>query len=274
MAVTYRGDDRCLYRLPLVDRIPERQVCFPFAQYFRAFEISPDGAQVALSLDNWLYLLPNDLDLLKTVKSHADLSEKSSCHYFDPLEKDSDHRIVAKFTRWSEDGDRLAFVTHSADRQVGDVSIVRVMTYDGCQTIPQALNYFPAWHLLPEAYRRFPTLGSFAWDGKDRFAFVAALDRETGLGGLFLYDTGTWKLTGPIDWGSDCCYRDPVFSPDGSYLLFAHQAEPPDGNIRLYLAPVGEGDDPSAWIPLPLPEMNPFTRPEAVLRPALPAFVP
>ncbi|OGO38063.1 MAG: hypothetical protein A2W35_21725 [Chloroflexi bacterium RBG_16_57_11] len=268
-AVTYIADDRCYYRLHLEDRTAERLVCLPFAQYFRAYEVSPDGMIVALSIDNWLYVLPNDLALLNALTSHSDLTENAVCEFFDPLEKDPDHRIVAKFTRWSDDGRRLAFVTHSADRQVGDVSIVRVLSYDDCQTVPRALSYFPAWHLLPDEYRRFPALSSFGWDGDDLFFFVAKTDRESGLGGLFSYDINSWKLTGPVLLITDCCYRDPSFSPDGSHLLLGYQAEQPDGDLRLYIVPVAAVGDRAALIPLPLPGFSPLNESGAVLRPAL-----
>jgi Tol biopolymer transport system component len=250
--------------------LPEKLVCFPFAEYFRAFEVSPDGTQVALSLDNWLYLLPNNLALLKTINSHSELTKNAICEFFDPLEKDPDHRIIVKFLRWSQDGSRLAFVTHSADREVGDVSIIRVVSYGDCEAAPQALNYFPAWHLLPGDYQHSPALTSFGWDGDALFSFIAATDRETGLGGLFLYDTGLWKLTGPVNLITDCCYRDPSFSPDGSHLLFAYQAEPPDGGLRFYLAPVEAIGDQLALIPLPLPEIDPLTLSSSALRPSIP----
>jgi WD40-like Beta Propeller Repeat len=268
-AIGYIAEDKCQYRVLLSELMAKRLVCFPFAQYFRAFEVSPDAQTVALSIDNWLYLLPNDLELLSSINSHSDLAANATCQYFDPLEKDPDHRIVVKFLRWSFDGNRLAFVTFSADRQVGDVSIIRVLSYNHCQAAPQALNYFPAWHLLPEAYRHFPSLTSFGWDGKEQFAFVAAADRETGLGGLFLYDAGSAKLSTPVDWLGECCYRDPSFSPDGSYLLFAFQPQPPDGDLRLYLSPVEAVGEQAALTPLPLPDFDPLNPPGAVLRPAL-----
>jgi hypothetical protein len=270
-AITFISADKCFYRLSIADRIAEKLACFPFAQYFRAFEVSPDGAQIALSIDNWLYLLPNDLALLKTIDSHADLTQNASCEFFDPLEKDPDHRIAVKFTRWSDDGRRLAFVTHSADRQVGAVSIVRVVSYDDCRAAPRALSYFPAWHLLPEEYQHYPALTGFGWDGDALFSFIAATDRATGLGGLFLYDTGSWKLSGPVNWITECCYHDPTFSPDGSQLLFAYQAEPPDGGLRFYLATLEAIDNPLALTPLPLPEIDLHTTPGAALRQAIPA---
>lgn len=267
-AVRYLSGDKCFYHLRLADQAPERLVCFPFAQYFLAFAPSPDGSQVAVSVDNWLYILPNDLALLNTLKSHADLAGNAICEHFDPLEKDPDHRIVAKFTRWSADGRRLAFVTNSADQDVGDVSIVRVVTYDDCQTASRALSYFPAWHLVPDEYNHYPVLPNFGWDGRDLFSFVAITQRESGFGGLFIYYTSLWRLAGPFDMITDCCYRDPHLSPDGSHLLFAYQANPPDAAIRLYLVPIEEIGVQSTFSPLPLPPLDPRSQPQAVLRPA------
>jgi hypothetical protein len=89
---------------------------------------------------------------------------------------------------------------------------------------------------------------------------------------LHLFNRQTYKetlLINPID--KNCCYRDPQFSPDGTYLLFAFQdirgAE--QSVTQLYYIPYGTIGTGARYEPLPLPAFtNQREQPLAVLRPA------
>jgi Tol biopolymer transport system component len=77
-------------------------------------------------------------------------------------------------------------------------------------------------------------------------------------------------LVNPID--KACCYRDPQFSPDGTYLLFAFQdiRDADKGITRLYYVPYGTIDTGARYEPLPLPEFSDKkAQPQAVLRKAV-----
>ncbi len=87
---------KCVYSVKLADKQKEIITCFNFAEYFKAFEISPDGKQVALSIDNQLYLLPYELDLIRSISVREDLTEKAECKDFAPYT-----RNFVKFARWS-----------------------------------------------------------------------------------------------------------------------------------------------------------------------------
>lgn len=68
-----------------------------------------------------------------------------------------------------------------------------------------------------------------------------------------------------------CCYRDPQWSPDGSYLVFAFQdyLQGSNSKTQLYMIPYGDVGTGSTFNPLPLPEItDPRESPQPVLRPA------
>ena len=71
-----------------------------------------------------------------------------------------------------------------------------------------------------------------------------------------------------------CCYRDPEFSPDGSYLVFAFQDMSLgfQGVIELYYIPYGTICTGLTYTPIPLPAglfTNQRESPQPVLRPAI-----
>ena len=71
----------------------------------------------------------------------------------------------------------------------------------------------------------------------------------------------------PMD--NNCCYRDPIWSPDSTHILFAYQKYPGgDGTIYLYYIPYGTLGTGEIYTPLPLPPISPKTLPQPALRPA------
>ena len=64
---------KCIQSVSLAGEVAEI-TCFNNSKYLEAFEVSPDGSQVVISLDNQLYLVPFDIEALANVHTRDSLS--------------------------------------------------------------------------------------------------------------------------------------------------------------------------------------------------------
>lgn len=252
---------KCVYSALLEEKRAEIINCFTFAQYFKAFEISPDGKQVALSIDNQLYIVPYDLNLLRSVSVREALTKIATCKDYAPYRP-----FFVKFPRWSRDGKQQASIIMGVASGVGAADTVMVISLERCTPAPDILEKFPPPYFMPVEYKTSPMILNFGWDGYTQFA-LATFIRNSGFGKLYTYNSTSHKAQGPLELISECCYRDPVFSPDGKYLLFAYQKYPGgDGNIQLYLTQYGTLGAGGSFTPLPLPPIDPKSQPQPALR--------
>lgn len=240
--------------------------CFNSSSYLDSFEISPDGKRVALSVDHQLYLLPFDLERLTQADTHSKLTAMAECAEFAPYA-----RNAATSARWSKDGSLIAVVTLGVlkNGQRGDV--VQVFAIDRCIANPLIQVQFPEPHFTFGEYTRKPTFSGFTWDGDFMF-IMSGITRNDGFGNLHIFNSETFKATTPVNpVNGVCCYRDPTFSPDGRYLLFAFQdiTAGSTSQTKIYYIPFGTLGTGAKYEPLPLPEYtDPKEAPQAVLRPA------
>jgi Tol biopolymer transport system component len=139
-----------------------------------------------------------------------------------------------------------------------------------CNARPTPLDEFPSTRFRLGQITRLENVG---WDGFFNFALVK-IERNEGFGSLYFYNSDLHRpvtSTNPID--GVCCYRDPSFSPDGSYLAFAFQdiRPAPNSKTELYYVPVGTLFTGLSYTPIPLPEgffSNLKESPQPVARPA------
>ena len=240
--------------------------CFNSSEYLDSFEVSPDGQRVVVSLDRQLYILPFDLDGLSQADRHSKLVALADCAELAPYQ-----RNAAYYARWSQDSSRLALVIMGVlqDERRGD--LVQVIPVDRCIANPLIAIHFPDPHFTYPEYTRTPTLQNLAWNGQALFAFHG-LSRNEGFGNLHIFNMETYKANlsvNPI--GGKCCYRDPQWSPDGTYLLFAFQdmSLGEGSTTQMYYIPYGSIGTGATFEPMPLPEItNPREQPLPVLRPA------
>ena len=255
---------KCAFSVRLADKQKEILTCFNFVEYFKSFEISPDGKHIALSLDNQLYLVPYDLNLLRGITVRDDLSKIAECEDFAPY-----LRNFVKFPRWSKDSQKLAMVIMGVASGIGSADTVQVIPVDVCTANPRALDNFPPPRFSPTEYVAAPMLPDFGWDGFNLFSFATYI-RNEGFGNLYVYNMDLKKpgvKINPID--NTCCYRDPIWSPDGTQILFAYQKYPGgDGTIQLYYIPYGTLGTGVSYTPLPLPAIAIKSLPQPALRTA------
>ena len=244
------GERNCVYRINVTSAQAESEelACFNEGK-FEGFRVSPDGMQMAISIERRLLVLPFDLQMLSSITSAFELqgSEDLCLDYAD---------VAVKGARWSADGQSLAIVYQSVvNQRLGDTIRVIKADMQRCQAVdPLIMDEFPAKRFVPDGYERFPVLPFYNWDGKQQFLFNS-LKRNVGYGELYLYDISTNEVdkVNPVD--GVCCYGTAAFSSDGKYILLVFQDERrgADSESQLYYIPVDQIDDGAEFAPIKLP---------------------
>jgi Tol biopolymer transport system component len=258
---------KCVKIVQLEDARVEMITCFDTAAVLDSFEISPDGKQVAISIDHeHMYVVPYDLEKLKTVKYRRDLAPMGACKPLSPYDRE-----YVKSVRWSADGQKIALV-FAAPIGGKRVDTIRVIDVSQCYDSPPRSGVeFPGGFLTISGYDKNPTIINFGWDGYFSFALTGIV-RNGGFGDLYFFnhETNSPDLrVNPID--GNCCYRDPSYSPDGRFLLFAYQEYSETNKIELYMIQIGEIGTGLKFTPIPLPEdffSDRTESPQPVARPA------
>lgn len=246
--------------------------CFEYVGSLDWFEISPDGSMAAISVNKQLYLIPYDREQLAQVEYWSDIKAMAPCQEMAPYASTTGAAYAVKEVHWGRDMKQLAVLMLGVDagRQV---DLVRVLDISRCLAIPPQMDEFPAERFSISGYNSRPILEHVAWDGRFLFALIGYV-RNEGFGDLYIYNLDLHKATlkaNPIR--GVCCYRDPRFSPDGSYLAFAFQdiGSGAVGTIELYYIPFGSIGTGAQYQPIPLPAdffSNPKESPQPALRPA------
>lgn len=244
--------------------------CFEQAKHLDSFQFSPDGERVAVSLDGQLYVVPYKQDTFQQVQKAEDLLQIADCPSLAPY-KHRQSMITVSRTDWSDDGHRLTIIRkgYDVDHQV---EMVQVIDIDRCVMPLPRIDEFPATRFTMDGYEKYPIIQDFAWDGKDLFA-LTSFKRNDGFGDLWIYNTAEHQAfkVNPIQ--GKCCYRDPVFSPDGEFLAFIFRdvQQVPLPAAIMYYIPYGALETSMVFPEIPFPadffsELR--AKPEPILHPA------
>lgn len=267
-AVTYTSG-KCAWQVDIESGRIDFFTCFETGE-LKDFQISPDGSQVAISLNNELFVVPFDAEKLSNARYHTDLRAMNECPVLNPLTTNTGASVPVKKVRWSKDGKQLALliIANDAGRQV---DLIRVIDISNCNNPPDRIDEFPATRFKLPDYDNTPYIQNFGWDGNVLFA-LNSYTRNDGFGHLYIYNMDLHKAEpkiNPID--GNCCYRDAQFSPDGRYIIFAYQPFEAGATASLYYVQLGTLGTGAKYEPIPLPEdffKNPKDKPQPVLRPA------
>ncbi|MFN8400669.1 MAG: WD40 repeat domain-containing serine/threonine protein kinase [Anaerolineales bacterium] len=232
---------------------------FVSAEYFEGFSVSPDGKQVAMSINRELFIVPFDVEKLRAATRKSALLDMKGCFYND---------LAVKELQWSDDSTKLS-VEFIANSNGSFADAIRVYDVQDCKNLSSSkIDEFPAGR-----FQFSGDLSSFDWDG-DLLFFLTSNVRNGGFGDLALYNIFTHKAEKAAPYESNCCYRDAAFSPDGSQVIFAFQDIRLGGTspINLYIIPADSISTARTIEPI-LP-MDFFTKrdeaPQPVMRPVQP----
>ena len=185
--------------------------------------------------------------------------------------------VRVKQANWADDGRRLAILRQGFEDNE-EVELIHLLDISRCISPLPRLDEFPATRIEMEYYAHTPVLQNFAWEGKDLFA-LTDFRRNDGFGDLWIYSNQlhTGFKANPI--GGKCCYRDPVFSPDGKYLAFVFQdaSLSASEDAAIYMIPYAALDTSLVIPPLALPGdffTEPRAKPQPALRPAIDSWQP
>jgi hypothetical protein len=240
--------------------------CFESSAYLEDFKVSPDGKQVAISIDHeQIYIVPFNLEALKQVKSRNDLAPMGECKYLSPYEP-----VMAKTLAWSKDGKSIAYAFAAPVGGVQQDNIRQISVVDCVDPQVRIGVDFPAKFFTIKGYNVNPYIQNFGWDGEALFSLNGII-RNGGYGDLYFWNNETNRPDLMVNPLGSCCYRDSAYSPDGRYLIFAYQIIDASNKIQLYYIPLGTIGTGERYSPIPLPEeffANRSDSPQPVLRPA------
>jgi serine/threonine-protein kinase len=218
-----------------------------------AFQVSHDGKLVMIAISNEIFVVPFGLDTLKGFTNRNQLSRlEGSCILPTPR---TPAALRVQEARWAVDDQLVAWLFKGNDPTNPAVQAEQVGVYDITRCDPQFIDLkdnFPGTRFTPVGYTN-RELPDFDWDGLDQFVFHTSR-RNGGWGEMYIYNWKTHKPT--LITPGVCCYRDPRWSPDGTYILyeFQDQGQGASAQTVLYYVPAGELNTGANFTPIPLPE--------------------
>ena len=230
----------CLNLVGLLTKQVLNLTCFTDIPAISAFDISPDGKNVALGLaQSDLYLLPyTQLFSLHQASLPADLLPLAQCTYYAPYNT----KQILKGVNWSLKEGRLAMLLSTlVDGILRDE--VSILDFNQCTASPLVVReILPTFFLFSiRGYFDHPEISGLSWNGNDQL-LLSGYFNDAGFGDLLLYNLYRNKSQELAPNGS-CCYRDAHWSPDGTYLFYSFQPEA-GGDISLYYTPSSQLSQP------------------------------
>jgi serine/threonine protein kinase len=251
----------CVQMVDINTGVVSTIVCFNWANSLSSFKISPNGEQIAISSSDGLFILPYDLDALRSIDRQDELMTAERCLYYNERE--------TKTVQWSKDGSFLAVVTVVSEAG-RPTDLIYVMDVSRCGTRPSRVDEFPGVRFTIKGYANDPIIQSFGWDGNVLVAMN--INKLNGFGDVYLYNMSSYNATtiAPLG-GTTCCFRDFTWTPDGQFLMFVFQDINFANKNYLYLVPYGRIGTGEKFTPIPFPEdffIERRERIQPVLRPA------
>ena len=247
---------------------------FPSEVSVDAFQVSHDGKQVMVAMSNNIFVVPFDIEVLKTITNRGQLARMEGGCLVEQVQKTFTIARVRE-ARWSKDDSLVAWLFIGNDAVNPNLQAEQVSVLDISACKPELIDQkdnFPGTRFTPAGYQN-RELPDFDWDGVDQFSFNTSR-RNNGWGEFYIYNWKIYKGLQQSPLGA-CCYRDARWSPDGTYMLVSFQdlTLGADAQSELYYLPVGELGTGANFPSLPLPEgffKDPKEGTQGALRPARP----
>ncbi len=222
---------------------------FPNTQFLDSFRVSPDGKQVAISMNREIFVVPLDFEQLKNAHGRDALLGMKGCVAYAAGTQSAD---AAREFRWSVDSKLLSWMFLGKDLNNRQADLVRIFDITPCDpTRIKKIDEFPGVRF--ETSR--PSIVDYDWDGKFLFMFNTLL-RNEAWGDLYTYNSDIHKGSQLKPIGGKCCYQGTRWSPDGTFVFFAFQDRnlSIDAPTLLYYVPFGALDTGAEFKPIPMPD--------------------
>ncbi|MBN2147017.1 MAG: protein kinase [Anaerolineales bacterium] len=261
---------KCVMEVTLAEGRVNTIVCINFISTLDAFEISPDGMRVAISMDKELYVIPFNREALAQATNRNHIKEMADCEALAPYSSSTGSPFAVRQARWADDMQKLSLIMLAAEPNGTQADKAYILDISTCTAPLARLDEFPGEARFKIANYN-GRIENLAWDGQFNYAMIGFV-RNQGFGDLYFYNSDLRKAQVKVNPLGNCCYRDPSFSPDGSHLVFAYQDlnQGENATIQLYVINFGMIGTGVSFNPLPLPE-DFFTdvreSPQPVLRP-------
>lgn len=243
---------------------------FPAAKFLEAFRVSPDGKQVAISLNREMYIVPFDLEKFKSVRGRDGLRAMNGCLNYTGKTQAA---VPLKEFRWSDDSKLAAWSMAVVGFTGKSEDVIRLVDISACDPYRLSkLDEFPGTRFTPEGFLADGNISDFDWDGESLFVMNTS-HRNNGWGFMYIYnrDINQGVQKNPAMAKSRCCYRDARWSPDRNYLFFAFQSKDViNSPVQLYYLPANALNAGIAFEPIPIPSnlFGPKDAPQFALHPA------
>lgn len=247
-AITYISG-KCVELVNVDTKKQDSIFCASWANSLDAFEISPDGQYVAISLSNGLFILYYDEINISQITRPEQLDGKATCVSY--------KQNKTKAVRWATDNSHIATVVNTTDSTGRQVELVRLLRFNGCGQSLTSVFEIPGKRDEINEYEAKPSITSFGFDGSTNI--FLNVDRLNGFGQVYGYKTTTrtpdelYLLGIDPQLGTRCCFRDYRWSPDGEYLLFTFQDYNVGKGMSFYYVKFGSLGTGITYVPLPLP---------------------
>ena len=239
-SIVYSADN-CLQMVGLQTKQVQTLTCFSGSSSINTLDISSDGQNLALGLDQTeLYLLPySQIFNLNQSSLPEDLSTLAQCSYYAPYHTND----AIKTITWSLADNRLA-ILFSKPIDGLNRDEISILDFNQCAPSPVMVKEIPPAYFLftLRGYYDHPEISSLSWKGTDQLLLNGYVN-STGFGDLQIYSL-TQDQSQVISPNGSCCYRDAHSSPDGTYLFYSYQPEA-GGEISLYYTPTSQLDQPA-----------------------------
>ena len=234
------------------------------------FQVSHDGKQVMIAMSNEIFVVPFNMDFLKTVKDRGDLKGGGFCIW--PTAK-TEAALRVQETRWSVDDKLVAWLYTGNSPYNSSVNAAQIRVFDISTCDPNRITKVTGE--IPGVYvseDKYPgnDIPDFDWDGEVLFTFHTNR-RLGGWGNFYRFNISTNKQAEFQPVNNSCCYRDIRWSPDGNYVLFAYQNESPNAKTEIYYMEAGLLDAGANPTLIELPDgffKNPKEAPQLAWHPA------
>lgn len=217
-----------VYTVDATTQVKDTLMSFGGLTTLEAFRISPDGKQVAISMNSRMYIVPLDLEKLKAARSQSAMDALPGCIRYTGKTEAAAH--VLEF-RWAADNKTISWMYTGNDSGVL-VYLIHVLDISTCDPTRIVLkDEFPSSRF---ATNNKPII-DYDWDGEFQF-ILNTYARNIGWGPLYIYSSESHKGKQIAPIGGKCCYRDARWSPDGTHIFLAFQDErKPQGTVGIEL---------------------------------------